>query len=201
MEKKDFRILVADDDDIALDVVGTLLRREGYTVIPAKDGDEAVRNISQGGIGLVITDLKMPVHDGIEVLRSAVAYDPEIAVVILTAYGTLDTALEAMKHGAYDYLTKPFHAQEIAFVADRAYKRAILISEQRLLKGILRDTYLDLAEMECWTDDLDPSRRSAWLERIKNLEALAVLNSDEAAQLKERLVGSYGEGQYPHNRR
>lgn len=194
MEKKDFRILIADDDEIALDVVGTILRREGYTIIPARDGGEAVRNIRQGGIGLVITDLKMPVHDGIKVLQNAVAIDPEIAVVILTAYGTLDTTLEAMKHGAYDYLTKPFRTQEIAFVAEGAHKRAILISEHKRLKGMLRDTYLGLAEMGCRADDSEAGGRDAWFERIKNLEALAVLNSEEAAWIRERLVGGYGKG-------
>ncbi len=123
MTKREFRILVADDDEIARDVIQLLLTNEGYTVFTARDGLDAIRMMRIEDVSLVITDLRMPGADGIEVLKSALLINPDIAVVILTAYGTLDTTLQAMKEGAYDYLTKPFKGQEIIFVAERAFKR------------------------------------------------------------------------------
>lgn len=194
VDRKDFKILVADDDDIALDVVAGILSREGYAIVPARNGAEAISAISEERPGLVITDLRMPGADGIEVLKKAVSLDPHTAVVILTAFGTLDTTLEAMRLGAYDYLTKPFKAQEIAIVADRAFKRAVLIRENEALKDLLRGTYLDIAGLYCRADKQDAAGRSLWLARIEDLEALAILTGEEAGLLKERLVMGNGKG-------
>ena len=101
MIKKAFGILVADDDEIARDVINSLLSNKGYTVFMAKDGLDAIRVMRREEIRLVITDLRMPGADGIEVLKSALRINPPMAVVILTAYGTPDTTLHAMKEGAY----------------------------------------------------------------------------------------------------
>lgn len=193
MDKQSFKILVADDDDIARDVIASLLSKEGYAVIIAKDGLEAISRIRREEVHLIITDLKMPGADGIEVLKAAVLQDSDTAVVILTAYGTLDTTLEAMKTGAYDYLTKPFKVQEIVSLADRTYRRALLIADNRELKRTLRDTYRDIEILKTVSASSHPEISAAWLERIKALRSLNVLTTNEADVLKERLVEGNGK--------
>lgn len=194
MTRKDFRILVADDDEIARDVINSLLSREGYTVITAKDGLDAIRMLRIEDISLVITDLRMPGADGIEVLKQSARTNPDVAVVILTAYGTLDTTLEAMKEGAYDYLTKPFKGQEIIFVVERAYKRTLLLQENKELVKQLRDTYRDIELLRTVVDKGSPEITASWIERIEHLKAVNVLSEDESHILKERLIRGHGQG-------
>lgn len=188
MNKRAFRILVADDDEIALDVVSSLLSKEGYPVLTAKDGLEAIAILRREHIGLIITDLRMPGADGIEVLRQAMRIDPDMAVVILTAYGTLDSALEAMEEGAFDYLTKPFKVQEILIIAARAYKRAMLLEERRELIRLLRDTYRDIEVIRNITVTNNVDIQISWIERLERLRAMDVLTDEEANLIKERLV-------------
>ncbi len=195
MDKKDFRILVADDDEIARDVISTLLSREGYSVASVSDGLEAISRLRIDDVQLIITDLMMPGADGIEVLKYAVRSNPDIAVIILTAYGTLDTTLEAIKEGAYDYLTKPFKSLEIAILAARAFQRAQLIADNRELKKNLRETYRDLELLRNITTSSNPEVTAGWLERIEKLKTMNVLLTQEAEVLKERLVKGYATGQ------
>lgn len=195
MDKREFKILVADDDEIAREVITALLTRDGYAVVPVADGLEAVNNLRHAEFHLVVTDLKMPGADGIEVLKYAVRSNPDIAVVILTAYGTLDTTLEAIKEGAYDYLTKPFKTQEIAIVAERAYQRALLIADNRELKKNLRETYRDIELLKSVAGSNNPEVTTGWLERIEKLRSMNVLLTHEAEVLKERLVKGNAKGQ------
>ncbi len=199
MEKKDFRILVADDDEIARDVITSLLQREGYSVIAAHDGLDAIRILRIEEVGLVITDLRMPGADGIEVLKYAVRTNSDIAVVILTAYGTLDTTLEAIKEGAYDYLTKPFKGQEIILVADRAFQRMTLVNENKELTRHLRETYRDMEALKKVAAGGNPEVTTSWLERVARLNAMGVLTENEVQILKERLIKGDDKGNSPHS--
>ncbi|NTW58565.1 MAG: response regulator [Nitrospirae bacterium] len=192
MIKPDFRILIADDDEIARDVIATTLAREGYAVVTVQDGLEAISRLRTQDIQMVITDLMMPGADGLEVLKYAVRTDQDIAVVILTAYGTLDTTLEAIRAGAYDYLTKPFKTREISILAERAYQRSLLIRENRELKKNLRDTYRDMDILKTVAGSGNPDVTTGWLERIEKLKTMNVLLTDEAEVLKERLVKGNG---------
>ena len=194
MEKRDFKILVADDDEIARDVITTILSREDYSVVAVSNGLEAINRLKIEDLHLVITDLMMPGANGIDVLKYAVRSNPDIAVVILTAYGTLDTTLEAIKEGAYDYLTKPFKTQEISILAERAYHRALLIADNRELKRNLRDTYRDLELLKNIAASNNPEVTTSWLERIERLKSMNVLLSHEAEMMKERLVKGYAKG-------
>jgi two-component system response regulator PilR (NtrC family) len=198
MDKKNFRILVADDDDIARDVITTLLSREGYFVSAVADGLEAINRLRVEDVHLVITDLKMPGADGIEVLKYAVRSNSDTAVTILTAYGALDTTLEAIKEGAYDYLTKPFKTQEITIIAQRAFQRAQLIADNRELKKNLRETYRDLELLKNVSLSSNPEVTTGWLERIEKLKNMNVLLAHEAEVLKERLVKGYATWQDTH---
>lgn len=200
MDKREFRILVADDDEIVRDVITTLLSREGYTVFPVADGLEAIKRLRIDDIRMVITDLIMPGAGGIEVLKFAVRSDPDTAVVILTAFGTLDTTLEAIKEGAYDYLTKPFKMQEISILADRAYHRALLIMDNRELKKNLRETYRDMELLKTIAASNNPEVTTGWLERIEKLRTMNVLLAHEAETLKERLVKGNAKEQDTYRR-
>lgn len=200
MEKNEFKILVADDDEIAREVVGSILGREGYAVVTARDGREAIETLGSDRFLLVITDLRMPGADGLAVLRFALDRDPDTAVVILTAFGTLDTTLEAMDAGAFDYLTKPFKAREILLLAERAFHRAVLINENRALRDVLRDTYRDLRSAMPG-DGTDPGARAAWQEKIEALLHLSVLSPEEAEDLQERLGTGHGAGKGKNPRR
>lgn len=188
MGKRDFRILIADDDEIVRDVVTTLLSREGYVVITAVNGLDAIDRLRIEEVHLVITDLMMPGASGIEVLKYAVRSNPDIAVVILTACGTLDTKLEAIEEGAYDYLTKPFKMQELSILAERAYQRTLLIADNRELRKNLRDTYRDLEILKNVATSNNPEVMTGWLERIEKLKSMNVLLDREAETLKERLI-------------
>lgn len=199
MLKENFKILVAEDDEIVREVISSILIKEGYCVFTVKDGLDAIRMLMIDDFHLVLTDIKMPNADGIEVLRHAVKNNPDCAVVILTAYGSLESALNAIKEGAFDYLTKPFRIQELLFVVEKAYKRFIYINEQRQLKKYLRDTYRDLELIGRVTKNNDPDMTISWIERIDNLVNLNILSTNEAAILKERLVSGDAERKSPNS--
>ena len=144
MYKSEFKILIADDDEIVRDVICKFLTGEGYPVVVAHDGIAALKLLRLEDVKLVLTDLRMPGADGMEVLRAAIQTNPRIAVVLLTAYGTLDTALEAMKEGAYDYIVKPFVMQQLLLVVRNAFRMASLIEENDKLSEHLKEIYRQL---------------------------------------------------------
>ncbi len=187
MQRESFRILVIDDDEIARDVVVSLLSKEGFLVHSAKDGLEGISALKREYFNLVITDLKMPGADGIEVLKSAVKLNPGAAVVILTAYGTLDNALEVMKLGAYDYITKPFKLQELLIVVENAINRAALIEENEELRKHLRETYRDLEAVKAVASK-GPEVTLNMLERILRLKEMGIIDAVEVDVLKEKLM-------------
>ncbi len=192
MKKEEFTILIADDDEIARDVLKEILKEEGYPVLTAKDGLEAINLLRREEIKLLITDLKMPGADGMEVLRAAIRNNPETMVVILTAYGTLDIALQAIKEGAYDYLAKPFKVEEIVFLAEKAFERAQTLAEIRELKNLLRDTFRDIKVINNIAKSSEPGIITNWIERIERLREKNILSQEEAEILKGRLVKGDG---------
>ncbi|MGM0577960.1 MAG: sigma-54-dependent transcriptional regulator [Myxococcota bacterium] len=118
------RILVADDEEGLRSFLGEVLEDEGHDVTLAADGDEAARLLERSGFHLLLTDLKMPGLGGMSLLRKAREEQPEMEVVVLTAHGTVDTAVEAMKRGAFEYLQKPLDSPaELRLVIERALER------------------------------------------------------------------------------
>jgi DNA-binding NtrC family response regulator len=113
-------ILVADDDLVARDLLVEVLVREGYRVRAARGGEEAIRLAETDVIDLALVDLRMPDVDGLGVLARIRALNPAPPVIILTAFATIETAIDAIRHGAYDYLSKPFRIDEIKLAARRA---------------------------------------------------------------------------------
>lgn len=114
------QILVVDDEPNLRRVLSAQLARDGYEVLTAEDGAAGLELLREHHFDLVITDLRMPGVDGMELLRQALAMDPELPVVMITAHGAVDTAVEALKLGAFDYVTKPFDQAEVRTIVKKA---------------------------------------------------------------------------------
>jgi two-component system, NtrC family, response regulator PilR len=136
------KILVVDDEQSVREMTTILLRRHGYEVATASSGAKAADLIREGdGFHLVITDLLMDRGTGIDVLEAAKARDPHCEVILITAYGTTESAVEAMKKGAYDYLSKPFNLDEFALVVKQALDHRALVQENVRLRAKVRGEY------------------------------------------------------------
>jgi two-component system response regulator HydG len=132
-------LLIADDDPGLRESLERTATREGYRVILASDGNAALERLQAGGVDLVLTDLKMPGLSGIELLRAVKAIAPEVDVILLTAFGTVEEAVKAMKEGAYDFLTKPFQRAQLLRLIRQALERRQLIQQNRALQRRLDD--------------------------------------------------------------
>jgi two-component system, NtrC family, response regulator HydG len=132
-------LLVADDDPGLRESLERTLTREGYKVVLASDGRAALERVQAGGVDLIVTDLRMPGLTGLELLRAAKAIMPDVDVILLTAFGTVEEAVKAMKDGAYDFLTKPFRREQLIKLVDKALERRDLIEQNRALKKQLED--------------------------------------------------------------
>ena len=131
-------ILVVDDEPSMRTTLSILLKREGYQVSQAGDGTEALKMLERGRYDMVLTDLKMEGVDGMELLRQVKSADPQAEVLIFTAYGTVTSAVEAMKLGAYDYIGKPFDEEELLLKVSRALERKSLVKEVQDLRAELK---------------------------------------------------------------
>jgi len=135
------RILVVDDDQIIVESLVEFLKLEGYDAVGAASFAQAIKALDRQPFHLVITDVTMPEADGFELLRVIKQRYPEIVVIMITGYGTIESAVEAIKMGAYDYLTKPIIDDEIRLVIERALKQQSLIRENRSLRQQLDMRY------------------------------------------------------------
>ncbi|MFO0565188.1 MAG: sigma-54 dependent transcriptional regulator [Polyangiaceae bacterium] len=124
------QILVVDDEPNLRRVLSAQLARDGYDVHTAEDGEQALAVLAENHIDLVITDLRMPKIDGMELLRRALELDAELPVVMITAHGTVDNAVEALKTGAFDYITKPFDQSEVRTIVKKALRTRDLSSTE-----------------------------------------------------------------------
>jgi DNA-binding NtrC family response regulator len=127
------RILIADDKQSMREMLVQAMEARGFDVVAVADGNAAVAQV-ENGVDLVITDLRMPGKDGLEVLQGVKRSSPETEVIVMTAFGTVENAVEAMRCGAYDYILKPFSIEELELKVDRALDRNQLASEVRYLK-------------------------------------------------------------------
>jgi len=136
-----FRILVVDDEPAQRELVGGFLRKQGFDVVEAAGGGEAVARFKREPFDLVLTDQRMPDLSGLEVLEAVRSASPETAVVIMTAYGTIETAVSAIKAGAADYLTKPLNLDELLHRVHRVRERHHLVRENRELREALTERH------------------------------------------------------------
>src|SRR5262245_17570938 len=134
-------VLVVDDEANARTALAELLRDEGYRVETAADGFKALGKIADVAPDLVLTDLKMPGMDGLALLRKIRAQEEDLVVVVMTAFGAVETAVTAMKEGAADYVTKPLNMTELGLVLEREMERRRLRREAGLLRARLAERY------------------------------------------------------------
>ena len=135
------RILIVDDEASFRNVLTVILRKEGYEVEGATNGEEGLNKISNAAFDHVLCDIRMPKMDGLEFLRESQKAGAEAPVIMMSAFGTVDTAIEAMKLGAYDYISKPFKPDEIILTLKKAEEREGLRKENELLRRQVKKEY------------------------------------------------------------
>ncbi|MFP4040608.1 MAG: sigma-54-dependent transcriptional regulator [Desulfosudaceae bacterium] len=133
------RVLVVDDEANMRHMLATMLSKAGYTADTAADGKQALSNMENNRFQFILCDIKMPKMDGLAFLKQARQKAPETTIIMMSAYGTIDTAIEAMKLGAYDYIAKPFKADEVLLTLKKASERENLKKENTLLKKQLAE--------------------------------------------------------------
>ncbi len=136
---KTLNILVVEDGQSQREMLRDFLLKEGHSVAEAASGEEGVEAVGHRAFDLVLLDYKMPGMDGMQVLQEVKRLNPETDVVIITAYGTIETAVDAMKAGAVDYITKPLEFDELLLLIDRIAERRTLIRENQILRRQLKD--------------------------------------------------------------
>jgi DNA-binding NtrC family response regulator len=134
-----YNILIVDDEQSQRFILSGYLKQKGYNIYEAPSGMEALKIIDNNLIDIVLSDYKMPEMNGIDLLIKIKEKNPEIAVVIITAFGTIEEAVRAMREGAFDYLTKPVDLDELDFIIKRISERQQLISENKILREQLQD--------------------------------------------------------------
>src|SRR5919198_1471909 len=120
------RVLVVDDEQSLRKVLAATLQREGYEVTVCEDGEEALSSLERDGADVVVTDLVMPRMDGLSLLRKVVSRHPDVPVIVITAHGRIDSAVEAMKAGAFDFIAKPFENAELKAIIAKAARQSDL---------------------------------------------------------------------------
>lgn len=134
-------ILVVDDEQSMVDVISEMLHREDLKVYQATSGNKALEIIKNEPLDVIICDIKMDPVDGLDVLRETKKIDPQASFIMITAYGSIENAVECMRAGAYDYITKPFAMEELRLLVRRALEHQRLVQENILLKKQIREKY------------------------------------------------------------
>lgn len=165
-------VLVVDDDDNLRRSVEISLKKEGYRTLLASNGDEAIEILRDKEVHLLLTDLKMPKTDGLELLKAAKVIRPEAEVIVMTAYGTIESAVEAMKYNAYDFIEKPFNRQTLLALVKKAFEKQSLIIENRLL----REKLMGITERPLFIGNSEAAQRVLELvEQIASSKATVLI--------------------------
>src|SRR5437773_12074152 len=136
------RILIVDDEEVLRDVLDAVLRRAGFEIVPAASGEEALSVLDgDENIDLVILDIMLPGISGIDTLRAVRIANPNLPVIVITAFSSIDGAIEAMKHGAFHYIPKPFKNEEVVLTVNKALEQRRLTNENGRLKEELSEKY------------------------------------------------------------
>ena len=131
-------ILVVEDGKSQRELLSSFLKDEGHEVLEAENGEKALKKVKENYFDLLLLDYRMPEMDGMKVLEEIKRINPEIDIIMMTAYGTIETAVNAMKAGAADYITKPIELQELLILIERISERRLLLRENEILREVLR---------------------------------------------------------------
>jgi len=154
---QNLQILIAEDDDSFREMIEDFLKKPSRALFSFKNGEEAVQAIRGSFFDLVISDLMMPGADGMEVLREAKGRNPDTVVILITGYASLDSALQAIRGGAYDYIRKPFKLDELEIVVNNACEKILLVRENKALLNKLKETMDELKQPGSSLDKKLPS--------------------------------------------
>ncbi|MCX7876843.1 MAG: sigma-54 dependent transcriptional regulator [Melioribacteraceae bacterium] len=137
----ELKMLIVDDEESQVQSLKTFLSKRNYKIHTSNNGEDAIKIVKENDVDIVLTDFKMPGWDGLTTLKKIKEINPEIDVVVMTAYGTIENAVELMKAGAYDFLTKPIDLDQLENLLARLKERKNLITENKLLKNALNDKF------------------------------------------------------------
>jgi DNA-binding NtrC family response regulator len=135
------RVLVVDDEPMIVSLLSTVLREKGWDVTEALSGTDGIDQLDRARFDVILTDLVMPGDSGIDLLRAAKEIHPDVEVILMTGYATADTAIEAMRNGAFHYIMKPLKTEEVVNLVEKAYSQRQLQRENRFLKSEIRAAY------------------------------------------------------------
>ena len=162
-----FNILIIDDEKNIREGLADAMELEGYNAFVAEDGKAGLARIAKGDIDLVITDLRMPGVTGEQVLSKVTAENPGVPVIVLTGHGSIDAAVDAMRNGAYDFLTKPLNLDQLTMIVKRALEGRMLALQHRQV--ILIALVLVILYMQPWFDVTDVLKNSIFHKFLKGI--------------------------------
>ncbi len=181
---QELRVLVVDDDLYSLEAASSLLIANGFNVVSCLGGDEAYNRFLTDKFDIVLTDIRMPKVDGIELLSRIHTLDPDVPVVLMTAYAEIDVAVEAIKKGAYDFIIKPYKPEQLIYALKKAAKyRQLILMEKNYKKVLEKTIYQRTRELEEALDML----KYASSEMIKRLTIAAEYRDDDTGMHIKRM--------------
>jgi len=158
------QILLAEDDDELREILLECLRRADRVIHPCNNGQEAIEILARSSFDLIVTDLMMPGADGIQILNEAKRLYPDVVVIIMTGYASLDSAIQAIRGGAYDYIRKPFKLDELEVIIQNGCDKVSLIRENRDLHQMLKKTKEELRRLkDSWEENLSQVLNTCWM--------------------------------------
>ncbi len=187
--KEPIQILIADDDKAFRALLWETLKTPAREIRLAANGREALNILQEKKFDLLITDIRMPEMGGIELLKEAKRLQPHLLVIIITGYASLETAIQALKEGAYDYIRKPFNLEELKVSVENACVRILLERENQRLLEDLKKAYRQLKELEkTEIGTSSPRDFLSELERLAHLRKEGFLREEEYETLKRILI-------------
>jgi len=187
------RALVVDDEPMIVSLLSTILREKGWDVTEARSGTDGIDQLDRFRFDVIVTDLVMPGDSGIDLLRAAKEIHPDVEVILMTGYATADTAIEAMRNGAFHYIMKPLKPEEVMNLVEKAYSQRQLQRENRFLKSEIRAAY----HVQSVVGDSEPILRLiATLQGIAGVDSPVLLAGERGTGR-----GFYGRIVHFHSRR
>jgi len=173
-------LLVVDDDPYVLESISTLLKEYGYTVFTSQNAGDAMKLVEKNSIDVVLTDIKMPQVTGIELLQNIHAYNQQVPVILMTAFAELDVAVDAVKRGAFDFITKPYNPDYLLHSVEKAVKYTRFVQMEKNYKSMLEDT------VRVRTQELADA-----LMMVKNMSAEIIQRLTAVAEYRDTDTGAH----------